>query len=185
MTKNSLNLFLGVDPGYNMGYCFLDVDTRFVVSSGVLTAPSNVHTNIKRYTVAKSLEDIITLMLKAGHTLVGAAIESQFVQFNPKTSMNLSKAVGEIEYVIYNTAKVPIYEVSPESAKKSIGIQSSDFRKYDKKERHKHIHEAVVRRVEDEFNVKIKGTDDEAFAIAIANAGMDMYEKEFNRSVLL
>lgn len=185
MTSNSLNLLLGIDPGYNLGYCFMDIDTRFVVSSGVLTAASNVHTNVKRYTVAKSLEDIITFVLKNGHLIVGAAIESQFVHINPKTSMNLSRTVGGIEYVIYNLVKVPIYSVSPESAKKSIGISSFDFRKYDKNERHKLIHNAVVKRVEEEFGVKIKGSDDEAFAIAIANAGMDIYEKEFNKSVLL
>lgn len=185
MNSNSLNLFLGVDPGYSMGYCFLDIDTRFIVSSGVFTAPSNVHVNIKRYTVAKSLEDIISLILKAGNMLVGSSIESQFVQLNPKTTMNLSKSVGEIEYVIYNITKVPIYEISPESAKKSIGVHSADFRKYNKKDRHKMIHEAVVERVQDKFNIKINGNDDEAFAIAIANAGLDLYEKEFNRSVLL
>jgi Holliday junction resolvasome RuvABC endonuclease subunit len=183
ITNDKLNLFLGVDPGYSTGYCFMDIDTRFVVSSGVLISPSNVHTNVKRYTVAKSLEDLIIAMLKSGNYIVGAAIESQFVHMNPKTSMNLSKTVGGIEYAIYNTVKVPIYEVTPETAKKSIGVKTSAFKKYSQKERHKLLHQAVVDSVEKEFNVKIKGHDDEAFAIAIANAGLNMYEAEFNKAV--
>ncbi len=167
---NDTNMcILGVDPGtMSTGYCFLGMDGKSVIQSGVISMVSqNAKAEARICSISNILLSYIKTLQNRGYIVGSACIEDQFMHRNPKVTKLLSRIVGAILFVIYYQTGVVSELVPPESAKKSFGVYSSDFSHIaSATERKQAIHQEVQNRALELFGIVME--DDEAFASAMA-----------------
>jgi Holliday junction resolvasome RuvABC endonuclease subunit len=159
---------LGIDPGSNYtGWAVLENESGKVVRSGCISVGSKVKGYKRRITsIANILEGILYGLEDEGFKLTHAAIESQFVSFNPSSTITLSRATGALIFVIYRVTGVIAEDVAPRAAKSVFDVAPKDY-EGTKYQRRKQMGKDMKQVALERYNVKCK-RDDEAFAIAIA-----------------
>lgn len=159
---------LGIDPGTNYtGWAVLENETGEIVRSGCVSVGSKVKGyKLRMVNIANTIEGILYGLYDQGYKVTYAGIESQFISFNPSSTIVLSRATGALILVVYRAVGIEAEDVAPEAALSVFGFSSHDF-KGKRSARRNTKAKAMIERAEELYNIKVK-RDDEAFAIAIA-----------------
>lgn len=175
---------LGIDPGSNYtGWAVIENETDKVVRSGCISVGSKVRGYKRRIiSIANILEGILYGLQDEGYKITHAAIESQFVSFNPSSTITLSRATGALIFVIYRTTGVIAEDVAPRAAKSVFDVSPKEY-EGTKYQRRKKMGEDMKSIAKERYSVDCR-RDDEAFAIAIAEVirGKHLDEAEIPRS---
>jgi crossover junction endodeoxyribonuclease RuvC len=110
-------IVLGIDPSLNStGYGILEARNSKLhyITSGIITHAKETDFPQKLVNISNVLNDIILQ-----YQPVKSGIEETFVNVNFKTSLKLGMVRGAIILTIAKCG-IPIFEISPNSAKKSI-----------------------------------------------------------------
>lgn len=116
MSKEKASRILGIDPGTCItGYGVISIDgTLQLVDYGCIKPPPKEKLT-ERYRI---LFEAVTALLHE-HQPMAMAIETQYVQKNPQSSLKLGMARGVLTLAA-TLQEIPVFEYSPSRAKKAV-----------------------------------------------------------------
>ncbi len=94
-----MDIIIGIDPGATSGWAALTVELNpnLILSSSIKWPKPGAKTDLSANTPSAVAEAIVTTLGRSGHTVIGAAIEDQYLSINPDSMKKLARNAGRWE----------------------------------------------------------------------------------------